>query len=607
MINIRVGNNKEQCKWLIDSGAKESVIDHGFYQRMFYDVDLEPIREGIVFRGADGSPLTMIGCIKTDFWFGQVKIPATVYVCKGITTTRLIGTNILSKFDNWGIDNKKRMFTAGDLRIPLTEEATNPPHVSTVTMAKDVVIPPRCTQIVRVSLEKRLTPTELLFQPDKRVFYKRQLLMPVCLVSTNFFDSSTVIRVTNPTENGISIKKGTKLGKLVNTLDEFHLISQVEDENYVGLNTVQETNLKEMEEKLKREHRELHTLFRESSKNLNPREKGELLILLFKYQHVFSVDDTDLGNTNIVSHRIHTKSDKIVYRRQYRHSEDQHKQIEEEVDKLLKSGVIKHSMSPYNNPVLMVPKKEEGKWRFCLDCRYINDLIEDQYFPIPRIDDVISSLSGATIFSVVDQTSGYHQVELEEESSDMLAFSTRKGHYQYTRLPMGLRGSGMTFQRMVTLLLSGMLQTEVLAYLDDCILYGTSIAQHMGTLEEVLKRFGKANLKLKPRKCKLFQTSIVYLGYLVDKTGVRPNPDATKLIRDIEVPTNVKEVQRFIGKANYYRRFIPNLAAIAHPLYELIKSKGRSEFKWCGEHQRSFEKIKSILTSEHIHGSPPFR
>ena len=124
------------------------------------------------------------------------------------------------------------------------------------------------------------------------------------------------------------------------------------------------------------------------------------------------------------------KSDKVVYRRQYRHSEEQHKQIDEEVEKLLKCGVIKESMSPFNNPVLMVPKKEKGKWRFCLDCRYINDLTEDQYFPIPRIDDAISSLAGATIFSVVDQTSGYHQVELDEETSEMCAFSTRKGHYQ---------------------------------------------------------------------------------------------------------------------------------------------------------------------------------
>ena len=604
MINIRVGDCVKPHRWLVDSGAKESVIDHEFYRQNFQNEKLDPMEKGVLFRGADGSPLVMLGSFLTSFLFDKIHIVGRVFVCQGITTTRLIGANILSQFDSWGIDNKRRYFIIGDLEIPLVEEATKPPHSSDVTLAKDVVVPSRCSQIVLASLQSRFIPSELIFQPDRRLFYKKQLLIPVCLVSTNFFDSTTTIRITNPTDKEITIKRGAKLGRVINSVDDYELVLQDGNDQCQRINSVQKMTQKEMEEILKKEHKELYNLFCESIKNLSATETTELLRLLFKYKHVFSVDDTDIGNTNIITHRINTKSDKIVYRRQYRHSEDQHRQIEEEVEKLLECGVIKPSMSPYNNPVLMVPKKEKGKWRFCLDCRYINDLIEDQYFPIPRIDDVISSLSGATIFSVVDQTSGYHQVELEEESSDMLAFSTRKGHYQYTRLPMGLRGSGMTFQKMVTLLLSGMLQTEVLAYLDDCILYGNSIKQHMNTLEEVLKRFGNANLKLKPRKCRLFQTSIVYLGYLVDSTGVRPNPEATKLIRDIPNPSNVKEVQRFIGKANYYRRFIPNLAMIAHPLYELIKSKGRDQFKWTEEHQGSFDKIKSILTSNQVMGHP---
>ena len=163
------------------------------------------------------------------------------------------------------------------------------------------------------------------------------------------------------------------------------------------------------------------------------------------------------------------------------------------MERLLKSGVVKESMSPFNNPVLMVPKKEPGKWRFCLDCRYINDLTEDQYFPIPLIDEAMDSLAGAIFFTILDMTSGYHQVLLDEETSAMCAFSTRKGHYQYARLPMGLRNSGMTFQKLVTLLMSGMLHSEVLAYLDDCILYSQTIEKHFDTLEEVLKRFSNAN------------------------------------------------------------------------------------------------------------------
>ena len=401
-----------------------------------------------------------------------------------------------------------------------------------------------------------------------------------------------------------ALNKGTKLGQVMNTVSDFDVVSEKDSVNGGQINNVQVITEPEMKEFLKKEHGELYDLFRQSSEELSPAEQVQLLHMLYKYRHVFSVDDNDLGSTNIIKHKIVPKSDKIVYRRQYRHTEEQHKQIDEEVEKLLKSGVIRESMSPFNNPVLLVPKKEKGKWRFCLDCRYINDLTEDQYFPIPRIDDAIASLAGATVFGVLDQTSGYHQVYLDEETSEMVAFSTRKGHYQYIKMPMGLRGSGMTFQKMVTLLLSGMLHSEVLAYLDDCIIYSNSIQQHMDTLEEMLRRFGSANLKLKPRKCKLFKRSILYLGYLVDSQGVRPNPEATALIRNLPVPTSVTGVQMFLGKANYYRKFVPNLAEIAHPLYELIKSKGRAPFKWEAEHQAAFDQIKSILTSGQVMGHP---
>ena len=162
----------------------------------------------------------------------------------------------------------------------------------------------------------------------------------------------------------------------------------------------------------------------------------------------------------------------------------------------------------------------------------------------------------------------------------------------------------MTFQKMVTLLLSGMLHSEVLAYLDDCILFSRTITQHMDILQEVLRRFGDANLKLKPKKCHLFKSQIVYLGFLIDKAGIRPDPERTNLISQLQEPCNVTEVQRFLGKANYYRKFIPQLARIAHPLYELTMSKGKDKFCWQAEHQSAFDQIKAILVSGQVMGHP---
>ena len=603
MINVKVGPDVRASTWLVDSGARESVLDNESFKEKFPGTELQPLPASMKFSQADGSPLDILGSFSTEFWFGEKSVTATVFVCRGVTRTRLIGANILSKFPRWGVDNQSNCFTLGDTQIPLVKTMGEAPSACSVQLEGDIKIPPRCSRYVPAVLPHRYNPSEFVFKPDERLFNKHKLLLPICLVANNFFDGSVVIKVSNPSDRDVVVHKGTKMGKVTNNVKDYNFISGKGNDG-PKISTVQPTvATADLRDKLKDDHPELFKLYEESCRLLCADEKHILLEMLWRHRHVFSRDDNDIGTTTVIKHQIIPKDDKIVYRRQYKHTEEQHQQIDKEVQKLLDSGVIKESMSPYNSPVLMVPKKEAGKWRFCLDCRYINDLTEDQYFPIPRVDEVLDSLSGAEVWSVVDMTSGYHQVELTGKTSEMCAFSTRKGHFQYTKLPMGLRGSGMTFQKMVTLLLSGMLHSEVLAYLDDCILFSKTIQQHIGILEEVLRRFGEANLKLKPKKCHLFQDQIVYLGFLIDKHGIQPNPEKTKLIKDLKEPENVTEVQMFLGKANYYRKFIPKLAEIAHPLYELTQCKKR-EFCWESEHQSAFDQIKSLLVSRQVMGHP---
>ena len=605
MIKLTVGRRGNHFSWIVDSGARESVIDYTSFKDKFPGVELQPLKPGVKFSQADGSPLDILGYFSTKFWFGQEPIPilADIHVCKGVTKTRLLGANILSKFPQWGVDNMNQSFKLGNFQIPLVKSIGKAMATCEVQLSHDVIIPPRCSRFVQASLPHRYDREEFIFRPSERMFAKHKLLLPICLVTNDIFDSGIVIKVSNPHAEKITIHKGTKVGKISNNLKDYEVISG--DREDIKINTIQRgVSTHDMQKELKETHEELFKLYLESCELLDEGDKRRLLEILFKFRHVFSKNDSDIGTTTVVKHKIVPRSEKIVYRRQYRHTEAQHQEIDKEVQKLLDCGVIKESMSPYNSPVLMVPKKEEGKWRFCLDCRYINDLTEDQYFPIPRVDEVLDSLSGMEVFTVVDMTAGYHQVELEGKTSEMCAFSTRKGHFQYAKLPMGLRGSGMTFQKMVTLLFSGMLHTEILAYLDDCILFSKTISKHMDILEEVLKRFGEANLKLKPRKCQLLKEQINYLGFLIDKTGIRPDPDRTRIIREIEIPKNVVEVQRFLGKANYYRKFVPHLAQIAHPLYELTKSKGKEQFLWQAEHQSAFDQIKTILTSGQVMGHP---
>lgn len=612
LINIPVGKKKKFMTWSIDSGAQVNVLDEVSFHENFPGVRLEEIPEGWVFKNADGSPLSMSGVFVTNIWFGKKPTLDEIYVCKGVMKTRLLGPSLLSKFDSWGVDNKKGVFMVeGEekVSIPLVHTAGKPPRTCELRLSESVEIPAKSCCFVRADLPGRYEPTEFVFHPHYKVFQKKKVALPVSLVASNAFDGTCLIKATNPTSEVKVLGKGTKIGKVVTNLEDYTFSGQVTEETNkegIGVHSVQVEPIDEVEDRMKKKNPDLYKLYASSVANLQNKEKEQLLRLLYKYIDVFSVDDDDLGLTTLIKHKIVPKSEEVVYRRQYRHSEEQHKRIDEEVDRLLKNGVIRESMSPFNSPVLMVPKKEPGKWRFCLDCRYINDLTEDQYFPIPLIHDAMDSLGGSSIFTVFDMTMGYFQVELADETSDMCAFSTRKGHFQFNRLPMGLRNSGMTFQKMVTLLMSGMLYSEVLAYLDDCILYSKSVQQHFKTVEEVLHRFKGAGLKLKPRKCHLFQKEIVYLGFLVDKDGIRPNPEAVRKIMELPEPTCVTDVQRILGKVNYYRKFVPKLAEIAHPLYTLTECKSKASFCWEAEHQSAFDTLKASLCSGQVMGHPRF-
>ena len=505
LINIPVGPSGNVLTWLVDSGAGVNVIDETTYKENYNSVELQKIPPDLRFKTADGSPLRIIGYCVLTFKFGDLTRESNVYVCKGVTRTRLIGVSLLSTFSKWGVDNREAVFCADNETVPLVFTSGSPPKICSVTVKEEFKVPPMHSCLIKGILPHHYDQSEFLFRPEPNVPDKCGVLIPVCLVANDLFEGTISLKVTNLSAETQTIPKGLKIGEVKTGLGEYTIQSEEEtNENWVrNLQETDKDSSTKMLDQLKRDHPELFKLYTDSCQLLKAKERLKLLQLLFKYQEVFSVNDDDIGTTTAIKHKIIPKSDKVVYRRQYRHTEEQNKLIDIEVEKLLKNGIIKESMSPYNNPVLLVPKSEPGKWRFCLDCRYVNDLTEDQYFPIPRIDDAMDCLSGSTIFSVVDCTSGYHQVPLDEEASEMCAFSTRKGHWQYTKMPMGLRGSGMTFQKLITLLMAGMLHAEVLAYLDDCILFSKSIDHHLKILEEVLSRFYVAKMKLKPRKCTL--------------------------------------------------------------------------------------------------------
>lgn len=285
-----------------------------------------------------------------------------------------------------------------------------------------------------------------------------------------------------------------------------------------------------------------------------------------------------------------------MYSKNYRLPKTHKEEINRQVNKLLEDGLIEPSCSSYNSPLLLVPKPELGgvkRWRMCVDYRLVNKKLVADKYPLPRIDEVLDGLGRAQYFSVVDLFSGFWQIPLEESSRDLTSFSTTEGAFHWKVLPFGLNVSPNSFSRMMNLAFAGASQVQFFLYLDDVIIIGRSVKDHLKNLDAVFKICRRRNLKLNPEKCKFFRTEVTYLGHLCTSEGILPDPSKLKCVMDYPVHKDKDSTKRFVAFANYYRKFIDHFSGIARPLNCLTRKETR--FVWTQECQDAFDTLKSKL------------
>lgn len=346
----------------------------------------------------------------------------------------------------------------------------------------------------------------------------------------------------------------------------------------------------------------LRKLYQDSASSLDEDGRKKLVGFLNKNADVFAKSSEDLGRTNLVKHKIDTGDHAPVKQPPRRVPMHKKHIVQEELDKMLAKGVVEECDGPWSSPIVLVTKKDNTS-RFCIDYRRLNSLTKKDAYPLPRIEENLDALEGATRFSTLDLISGFWQVEVEPEDRDKTAFTIGGGGlYRFVTMPFGLCNAPATFERLMERVLRGLQWKIAVLYIDDVVVYSATVDEHFDRLNLVLDRFRGAGLRLKPSKCCLLAERVEFLGHIVSAKGVEVDPGKIARVKDWPEPRNLREVRSFVGLCAYYRRYVPNFSTICKPLFLLTK-KGEP-FVWGPAQKSAMSRMKELLTQAPILGYP---
>ena len=269
-------------------------------------------------------------------------------------------------------------------------------------------------------------------------------------------------------------------------------------------------------------------------------------------------------------------------------------QIQEELKRMEHLNVIEKVTTPtpwVNSMVTII--KPNGTLRICIDPRDLNKAIKREHHPMQTIEEVVTRMPNAAIFSILDASSGFWQIKLDQESEKLCTFNTPFGRYMFKRLPFGLSSSQDVFQRVMSQMFEDIEGVEVIV--DDILVWGENEQQHDSRLNQVLERARHRELKLNKSKCQFGKQQVSYLGHILTNCGLKPDPKKTIAVKNMPTPTNKEDLQRFLGMVTYISKFIPHFSQVASPLRALLEKD--AAWQWHHEHEQSLQQLKELATS----------
>ena len=598
-MQVKFGKHTVQC--LVDTGAEISAMSKHLLNQVAPNATIRP-----------SNLSNIVGvCGEVHRVLGQVELP---FECEGLQFQQVfqifehLHVSILVGIDFMTANNVTVKFGELEIQVPSNQKTS----VSSVKVAatpvisdqtcfayttREVIIPPHSEVVVPVRISGFPNNSVILIEPKLNLSDLNLVGgKNICTVR----NSKGVYRLMNPTNLPVFLGTNQRLAK-VNLVDSQSIFDLKESQStqVMGISTDNSSETLDSERIVK----DLGITIDDS--NLSKDQKGKLYNFLARNRDIFAKDMSELGVTNLHSHMIHTGDAQPVSAAPYRQTPRMRAELERQLEEMQRDGIIEESNSVWHSPVVMV-KKPNNEWRFCVDYRKLNAVTELMSFPIPHMSDVFDTLaqSEAEVFSTLDLRSGFWQVPLDKATKHKSAFITHQGIFEFNRLSFGMVNAPMTFQSLMTKVLKNLNFKIALVYIDDLLIFSKDFDQHLHHLNLVFDNLRSANLTLHPAKCKFATKQVKYLGHIVSKDGLRVNPENTDKIRNCKSPTNVKQVRSALGMMGYYRKFVKDYAKIAQPLNDLIKKD--TKFNWTEDCEQAFNVLKIKLIEAPILRYPQF-
>ena len=478
--------------FLVDSGCTTNILSKRIFDRL-----PEAVRRGLQAHQTDagllvdGSRITLMGTIRLMVRVRAHQSEEIFWVSK-IREDGILGMPFLTE-RHCSIDFSQQRLAIGDYEAQCTDRFGRSLAAS-VQLVKAVEIPAGCEKLVLCHVPM-VTSTEL-------GVVSGQCLTVNLAASLNQLDKDRrlLVRCLNWGSGPIRLPAGRFVG----------LFSCIEAADIDQIDAVRPVSIAGGTKDASASYRvpeHLVDLFERVGRSCQSDEqKRAVAALLVKYSDVFSSGDRDMGSTGLVKHEIPVSQGTRPIRQPARRlGPEREAEVERQVRDLHDRGLIEPANGGWSSPVVLV-KKKDNTWRFCVDYRKLNSVTRQDAFPLPRIDESLDALAGSRFFSTLDLLSGYWQVPLSEDAQEKAAFVTRSGLWKWKVMPFGLTSAPATFQRLMEQVLRGLHWKTLLLYLDDVIVISPTFESHLDRLAEVFERLRKAGLKLKPSKCELFPT-----------------------------------------------------------------------------------------------------